>query len=245
MARYDRRSSETLCYRSSVRCPLHNPYIAVKQLLWGGWHQGRKHLTFLGLAGRRRVNWPWLGQEHGLGDLLRSFQWTKKSYVWMLMVHLSWKRSLVAGAAEVSRWLEPAPNSIHFSPTAAKFVRPVRESFLSASQHAQSHILHSWWDGAWDRAKHGNVNGGSMKHLHLLKSRSGQCPRWDILASHFSCKSRTRRQWEAGLSPHPCSKWALSNHSSPEWPQAAWPGGGQWGHFEHQCPYIWSCWKER
>lgn len=60
--------------------------------------------------------------------------------------------------------------------------------------------------------------------LHLSKSRSGQCPRRDILASHF----RTGRQWEAGLSSHPCSKWALSNHSSP---QAAWPGRGQRGHF--------------
>lgn len=32
----DRGSSETLCYQSSLRYPLHNPNIAVKQLLWGG-----------------------------------------------------------------------------------------------------------------------------------------------------------------------------------------------------------------
>lgn len=63
--------------------------------------------------------------------------------------------------------------------------------------------------------------------LHLSKSRSGQCPRRDILASHF----RTGRQWEAGLSSHPCSKWALltSGSMARTWTTRPFCTG-------HQCP---------
>lgn len=118
------------------------------------------------------------------------------------------KRGLVAGVAEISRWLEPEPNPTHFSLTATKFVRPVHESSLSMSQGIQNHILDCWWDQSWDRVKQGNVNVGSVKHCIFSRADPGSVP--GETSSHLN--SATRPQQGGSERPGCLPIPALSGH---------------------------------
>lgn len=90
--------------------------------------------------------------------------------------------------------------------------------------------------GHRDRPKSAeDINAGSVKHYTFsradLDNFPGETSLHLISAARAEQGGSERPIWRSSSSPHPCSKWALSNHSSPEWPQAAWPGGGQRGHF--------------
>jgi len=90
--------------------------------------------------------------------------------------------------------------------------------------------------GHGDRPKRvDGINVGSVKHYTFSKADLDNFP--GETSSHLISAARAeqggseRPVWHGCSSPHACSKWALSNHSSAEWPQAARPGGRQRGHF--------------
>lgn len=118
------------------------------------------------------------------------------------------KRGLVAGAPEISRWLEPEPNPIHFSPTATKSVRAVCETSLSRSQCVQSRILHCWWDWAWGREKCGTVTVGSVKHCTFPRADLGSVPGETSLHLISATRAEQGGSESLGCLPIP----ALSGH---------------------------------
>lgn len=90
--------------------------------------------------------------------------------------------------------------------------------------------------GHGDRPERANdVSVGSAKRCTFsrggLDNFPGETSLHLTLAARVEQGGSERLVWCSSSPSHPCSKWALSNHSSPEQPQAAWPGGGQGGHF--------------
>lgn len=86
--------------------------------------------------------------------------------------------------------------------------------------------------GHGDRPKCADdIKVGNVKHYTFLRADldnfPGETSLHLISAARAEQGGSERPVWHGSFSPHPCSKWALPNHSSPEWPQAARPGGRQ------------------
>lgn len=90
--------------------------------------------------------------------------------------------------------------------------------------------------GHGDRPECANdVSVGSAKHCTFLRvyldNFPGETSLHFILAARAEQGGSETLVWCSSSPPHPCCKWALSNHSSPRQPQEARPGGGQGGDF--------------